>query len=168
MPGMGDLAPDPRGVCALPRRGAAIPDAVAVTESSFSQAASKRNVVAQNLIFVALAASRVRALAVLLGLVAQVLNFTGAAAANHPSRPRSSSRTSCPIPSTVELEARLFLPEAPILTIPSVVITPSSAGIRFEREIYYAEELARAGVAAFVIDSFARGAFRTLAWISKL
>ena len=49
----------------------------------------------------------------------------------------------------VGLEARLFLPEAPILTIPSVVITPSSAGIRFEREIYYAEELARAGVAAF-------------------
>jgi hypothetical protein len=68
----------------------------------------------------------------------------------------------------IVLEARLFPPEATILTIPSVVITPSSAGIRFEREIYYAEELARAGVAAFVIDSFARGAFRTLSWISKL
>jgi hypothetical protein len=33
----------------------------------------------------------------------------------------------------IVLETRLFLPEAPILTIPSVVITPSSAGIRFER-----------------------------------
>ena len=52
------------------------------------------------------------------------------------------------------MEARLFLSEAPILTIPSVVITPSSAGFRFEREIYYAEELSRAGVAAFLIESF--------------
>ena len=52
------------------------------------------------------------------------------------------------------LEARLFVPEAPALPMPSVVITPSSAGIRFEREIYYAEELARAGVAALLIDGF--------------
>ena len=54
----------------------------------------------------------------------------------------------------IMLEARLFLPPAPSLPMPAVVITPSSAGIRFEREIYYAEELARAGVAALLIDSF--------------
>jgi len=54
----------------------------------------------------------------------------------------------------VMLEARLFLPSAPALPTPAVVITPSSGGIRFEREIYYAEELAGSGIAALLIDSF--------------
>jgi dienelactone hydrolase len=54
----------------------------------------------------------------------------------------------------VMLQTRLFLPDAPTLPIPAVVITPSSGGVRFEREIYYAEQLARAGIAALVIDSF--------------
>jgi dienelactone hydrolase len=54
----------------------------------------------------------------------------------------------------VMLQTRLFLPDAPTLPMPSVVITPSSGGVRFDREIYYAEELARAGIAALVIDSF--------------
>ena len=53
----------------------------------------------------------------------------------------------------IELRARLFLPTGPAPS-PAVVITPSSAGIRFEREIYYAEELAQAGIGALVIDSF--------------
>jgi dienelactone hydrolase len=45
----------------------------------------------------------------------------------------------------------IFVP----LAIPAVPpITPSSAGIRFEPEIYYAEDLARAGVAALLIDCF--------------
>ena len=55
-------------------------------------------------------------------------------------------------PRAVVLEARLFVPAAPTLPMPSVVITPSSAGTRFE--IYDAEELARAGIAALLIDSF--------------
>jgi dienelactone hydrolase len=54
----------------------------------------------------------------------------------------------------VMLQTRLFVPDAPGLPMPAVVITPSSGGIRFEREIYYAEELARAGIAALLIDSF--------------
>jgi dienelactone hydrolase len=63
------------------------------------------------------------------------------------------------IPSTpndrpVILQARLLVPDAPAVPMPAVIIMPSSAGIRFEREIYYAEELARAGIAALLIDSF--------------
>ena len=54
----------------------------------------------------------------------------------------------------VMLQARIFVPDAPALPMSAVVITPSSGGIRFEREIYYAEELARAGIAALLIDSF--------------
>jgi dienelactone hydrolase len=36
----------------------------------------------------------------------------------------------------------------------AVVILPSSAGVRDEREIYYAEALRDAGIAALVVDSY--------------
>ena len=103
-----------------------------------------------------LASKRARLLAGLMGLLAQVLPSTGALAAISIETAKFVTNV---VPNAVNsraimLEARLFVPEAPTLPMPSVVITPSSAGIRFEREIYYAEELARAGIAALLIDSF--------------
>lgn len=98
-------------------------------------------------------AKRAHALARLAGLLAHVL--TGAAAgisietAKFVTNVVHTSLNSRPI----MLEARLFLPEAPSLPMPSHVITPSSRH-PFERDIYYGEELARAGVAALFIDSF--------------
>lgn len=55
----------------------------------------------------------------------------------------------------VQVKAKLFLPDSPKLRVSAVVISPSSGGVRQEREIYYAEELAKAGIAALVVDSFA-------------
>jgi dienelactone hydrolase len=105
---------------------------------------------------VARAARRARLFAGLAGLLAQVLAATGAASAISIETAKfvtnvvpNSNR-----PRAIMLEARLFLPAAPTLPMPAVVITPSSAGIRFEREIYYAEEMAGAGIAALLIDSF--------------
>jgi dienelactone hydrolase len=63
-----------------------------------------------------------------------------------PRRPRSFR--------LVRLEARFYLPAEKTDAIPAMVITPSNAGIRAEREIFYAETLARNGIAALVIDSF--------------
>jgi dienelactone hydrolase len=54
----------------------------------------------------------------------------------------------------VSLKAKLYLPSDPTLPLSAVILTPSSGGIQKEREIYYAEELARAQIAALVIDSF--------------
>lgn len=106
--------------------------------------------------FVPFAAKRARVLAGLIGLVALVLNFTGATAAISIETAKFVTNV---VPNSVTSraimpEARLFVPEAPTVQMPSVVITPSSAGIRFAPEIYYADELARAGVAALLIDSF--------------
>jgi dienelactone hydrolase len=56
--------------------------------------------------------------------------------------------------TAIELKARLHLPDVPRYPLSAVVITPSSGGIRKAREIYYAEELAKVGIAALVIDSF--------------
>lgn len=65
--------------------------------------------------------------------------------------------------AAVTLKARLHLPEAPQGPIAAVIITPSSGGVQAEREVFYAEELAKAGIAALVIDSFgARGVASTL------
>jgi dienelactone hydrolase len=53
------------------------------------------------------------------------------------------------------VKARLYLPDGAGRPLSSVIIAPSSGGVREEREVYYAEELARAGIAGLVIDSFA-------------
>lgn len=55
----------------------------------------------------------------------------------------------------VDIEATLYIPKRPKKTpMPAVIIAPSSSGIEDEREIYYAKELVKAGIAAVVIDSF--------------
>ena len=60
--------------------------------------------------------------------------------------------------SPVRLRALLYTPSDARQPMPAVVITPSSGGVRDEIEIHYASDLARAGIAALVIDSFgARG-----------
>ena len=51
--------------------------------------------------------------------------------------------------------AKLYLPRAAQYPVSAVVIAPSSSGIDPVREVFYAQRLARAGMAALVIDSFA-------------
>jgi dienelactone hydrolase len=55
----------------------------------------------------------------------------------------------------VEIEATLYLPKSGRFPISAVVIVPSSSGVEDEREIYYAKELAKEGIAALIVDSFA-------------
>jgi dienelactone hydrolase len=55
----------------------------------------------------------------------------------------------------VQVQAKLYLPDAPKFPVSAVVITPSSGGVVDVREIYYANELTKAGIAALVVDSFA-------------
>ena len=54
----------------------------------------------------------------------------------------------------VDIEATLYIPKHAKFPISAVIIAPSSSGIEDEREIYYAKELVKAGIAALVIDSF--------------
>ena len=54
----------------------------------------------------------------------------------------------------VDIEATLYIPKHAKFPISAVIIAPSSSGIEDEREIYYAKELVKAGMAALVIDSF--------------
>jgi dienelactone hydrolase len=55
----------------------------------------------------------------------------------------------------VQVQAKLHLPDAAKFPLSAVVITPSSGGVVDVREIHYANELAKAGIAALVVDSFA-------------
>lgn len=65
-------------------------------------------------------------------------------------------------PATVS--ARLLPPEAGTWPCPAMVLLTSSAGVQRHRELYYAEALNRAGVAALIVDSFGgRGVRRTVA-----
>jgi dienelactone hydrolase len=54
----------------------------------------------------------------------------------------------------VDVEATLYLPKKARFPISAVIIVPSSSGVEEEREIYYAKELAKVGIAALVVDSF--------------
>ncbi len=54
----------------------------------------------------------------------------------------------------VDIAATLYLPRQAEFPISAVVIVPSSSGVEDEREIYYAKELVKAGIAAVVVDSF--------------
>jgi dienelactone hydrolase len=60
-----------------------------------------------------------------------------------------------PFEAPLQVKAKLFLPENAKRPMPAMVISPSSGGVREEREIYYARQLASAGIAALVVDSFA-------------
>jgi len=55
----------------------------------------------------------------------------------------------------LDISAALYLPRGAAFPVPLVIIVPSSGGVEEEREIYYAQQLARAGMAALVVDSFA-------------
>ena len=54
----------------------------------------------------------------------------------------------------VELSAKLYVPKTAHFPISAMIIVPSSSGVEEEREVYYAKELAKAGIGALVIDSF--------------
>jgi dienelactone hydrolase len=54
----------------------------------------------------------------------------------------------------IEVQATLYVPKQASPPMSAVVIVPSSSGVEEEREVYYARELARAGIAALVVDSF--------------
>jgi dienelactone hydrolase len=60
--------------------------------------------------------------------------------------------------TAVRLSATLFMPAASgaarTRPMPVVVITPSSGGVKAEREVFYAQKLAEAGIAGLVVDSF--------------
>lgn len=54
----------------------------------------------------------------------------------------------------VDVSAELYLPRETSFPLPAVVIAPSSSGIETPREVFYAQRLARVGIAALIIDSF--------------
>lgn len=55
----------------------------------------------------------------------------------------------------VDVKAKLYLPDDAKLPMAAVVICPSSAGVSEATEIYYAEQLQQAGIAAMVLYSYA-------------
>lgn len=55
----------------------------------------------------------------------------------------------------IKVKATLYMPRRHRLPLAAVVIPPSSGGVAEEREVYYAKELARAGIATVIVDSFA-------------
>lgn len=67
------------------------------------------------------------------------------------------------------ITARLYRPEAATRPVPAMVILSSSAGVQRHRELYYAQRLADAGIAACVVDSFGpRGVRSTVADQSRV
>lgn len=67
------------------------------------------------------------------------------------------------------ITARLYRPEGAIRPVPAMVILSSSAGVQRHRELYYAQRLAEAGIAACVVDSFGpRGVRSTVADQSRV
>ena len=58
----------------------------------------------------------------------------------------------------VQVNAKPYLPDVPKFPISALVISPSSGGVVDLREVYYANELAKVGIAALVVDSFALNA----------
>ena len=66
--------------------------------------------------------------------------------------------------TAARIRGHLFLPQTAYRPSPAMVLLTSSAGIQRHRELFYAAALCRAGIAAFVVDSFAgRGVRRTVA-----
>jgi dienelactone hydrolase len=58
----------------------------------------------------------------------------------------------------VNVKATLYIPKKTQFPLSAVIIMPSSSGVEDVREVYYAEQLTRTGIAALVVDSFsARG-----------
>ncbi len=58
----------------------------------------------------------------------------------------------------INVKATLYIPKDAQFPLSAVIIMPSSSGIEDAREVYYADQLTRVGIAALVVDSFsARG-----------
>jgi dienelactone hydrolase len=72
-------------------------------------------------------------------------------------------------PGSVEVAGTLYVPDSRAAAIPAVVIVPSSGGVEKSRELFYADALAKAGIAALVVDSFqSRGVDNSIYDQSKL
>ncbi|MEM7619497.1 MAG: dienelactone hydrolase family protein [Pseudomonadota bacterium] len=56
--------------------------------------------------------------------------------------------------SSISVDAKLYFPKDAQFPLSLVIIVPSSGGIEAEREIYYATEFAKVGIASLLIDSF--------------
>ena len=65
-----------------------------------------------------------------------------------------------PTEPPLQVQANLYLPDNAKVPMPAMVISPSSAGVKAEREIHYARELNKAGIAALIVDSFASRGLR--------
>src|SRR5262245_20615086 len=97
----------------------------------------------------------------LAGLVSLLLGFFGAAHAAPVSDvtfPSNVPRR--PTEPPLQVQAKLYLPDKAKVPMPAMVISPSSAGVKEEREVHYARELNKTGIAALVVDSFASRGLR--------
>lgn len=55
----------------------------------------------------------------------------------------------------IDVKARLYIPKNAQFPLPAMIIMPSSSGVEDVREVYYADQLTRAGIAALIVDSYA-------------
>lgn len=101
----------------------------------------KHGSIARTIHFCALAALLLGASGAAAAPKVELVNFATNVVPNTPDRP-------------LQVRALLYLPEDVKFPISVVVISPSSGGVREEREVYYASELARVGIAGLVVDSF--------------
>lgn len=54
----------------------------------------------------------------------------------------------------VKVHARFYLPKQQNGPVSAVIISPSSGGVEKDREIYYAKNLVKTGIAVLIVDSF--------------
>jgi dienelactone hydrolase len=54
----------------------------------------------------------------------------------------------------INVKATLYIPKKAQFPLSAVIIMPSSSGVEDVREVYYAEQLTKAGIAALIVDSF--------------
>jgi dienelactone hydrolase len=96
------------------------------------------------------------------GLLAlMLLGFTGVVHAGQVSDVTFPSNVpERPTEAPHQVRAKLYLPDKAKASMPAMVISPSSAGVKEEREIHYAQALNKAGIAALVVDSFASRGLR--------
>lgn len=54
----------------------------------------------------------------------------------------------------LDVKSKLYLPRNRKDPVSAVIISPSSGGVEKERELYYARNLAKSGIAVLIVDSF--------------
>ncbi|MGE0626344.1 MAG: dienelactone hydrolase family protein [Hyphomicrobiaceae bacterium] len=100
--------------------------------------------------------------AIILALIAAVTVVLGQSGMPSPGKAytvedisfRTFAEPEDPDEEQLRIPARLYLPKPARSPLSAVIIVPSSSGVEDEREIYYAQRLARVGIAALVVDSF--------------